>query len=201
MITEHNFFSKRIPDFENDRKIGSIGEMDFKNHFPYNLIDISDDLFFVKQDIDFIMPKRKWKSNAEFIQYLKENEDFNACIKYEVKTDTISLITRNFFFETLCFWKTGCNARSIADWIYYVLIDDEYEIKERYLINNDKWKKWIEKNKDNQLKVKKPKIDKIKSEGKDGYLCRIDEMLKDKICYSVKINEKGKLETEKFLKT
>lgn len=196
-IEEHNYYSDRKPCFENDLKIGKIGESDFKIHFPRMLIDISNEIAFKNEDIDFVEPLIDVINENEFILYLKNTKDFTSCIKYEVKSDTISLRTHNFFYESVCFWKTGCSKRSIADWIYYVLLSNNYDIVDRYLINNKKWKEWVEINKHNKNKIKIPKKSKMLSEGKDGFLCSIQEMLNDKICYKVIVNKQNKLATIK----
>lgn len=152
---------KRPSNFKNDIEIGKIGEDDFKEflssspkceHFE----NVTDDPFFQLLDIDYIQFTRLKEDGVQYtsedakealLNHFKDSErDF--CLLYEVKTDTRSEKTRNVVYELISHDKTGCAATTRADYFYYVFTDEFNfsKIKERWLIDIKKWRKFIREN-------------------------------------------------------
>lgn len=152
---------KRPSNFKNDIEIGKIGEDDFKEflssspkceHFE----NVTDDPFFQLLDIDYIQFTRLKEDGTQYtsedakealLNHFKDSErDF--CLLYEVKTDTRSEKTRNVVYELISHDKTGCAATTRADYFYYVFTDEFNfsKIKERWLIDIKKWRKFIREN-------------------------------------------------------
>ena len=66
-------------------------------------------------------------------------------ILYEVKTDSRSEKTRNVVYELISHDSVGCAAISRSNYFYYVFVDKQNlsKIKERWLIDTKKWRRFI----------------------------------------------------------
>lgn len=191
----------RLPNFKNDNEIGKIGEALFKlyaeTHKPYTYIDVSDDQGYQALDIDFVLP-----FNSEYDEKRillennftkdKENRILNW-VTVEVKTDTRTFETRNFVYEILSHDNPGCLARSLADFVFYVAIEEKTrEIKEAWMINLQKWRTWIRETSPG-LNTKGAKNLPIRLHNFNTYrdkclnfLCNVETLVEEKI--AVKVN-------------
>lgn len=127
---------KLTPNFDSDNEIGKIGEARLKYILSKSpktkkFKDVSDD-------------KRNQRKDIDVWQVTKDDN----VIHYEVKTDRQGLYTRNVSYELTSHDYAGCLARSNAEYIFYVFVnpDNVTEIKEQYLINLLKWRKWLGEN-------------------------------------------------------
>lgn len=128
--------NNRTPDFNNDNAIGKVGENRLKEILmasskTMGVFDLSDKVGYRKYDID-----------------IKQIKTDGTSVVYEVKTDTYGYITRNVSYELTSHDHAGCLARSNADYVFYVFVNPENhsEILESYLIDLEKWRRWIRVN-------------------------------------------------------
>jgi len=149
------------PNFDNDMKLGKIGESDLRPRIEISpktieYIDVSDDPFFGLLDIDCLqITKEKENGEKYTVEDVKrsflERTDKSFFTSYEVKTDTVSLTSRNIVFEIISHDGPGCAAISRANYFYYVFVDRNDVIQERWLIDMKKWREYIREN-DKNLK-------------------------------------------------
>ena len=168
---------KRPSNFKNDIEIGKIGEDDFKEFLSSSLKcehfeNVTNDPFFQLLDIDYIQFTRLKEDGTQYtsedakealLNHFKDSErDF--CLLYEVKTDTRSEKTRNVVYELISHDKTGCAATTRADYFYYVFTDEFNfsKIKERWLIDIKKWRKFIRENAEKGEGVRLHNFDRTK---------------------------------------
>ena len=168
---------RRPSNFTNDIEIGKIGETDFEQflsssskceHFE----NVTEEPFFQLLDIDYIQFTRLKEDGTQytsedvknaFLNHAKDSErDF--CRLYEVKTDTRSEKTRNVVYELISHDKTGCASATRADYFYYVFTDEYIfgKIKERWLIDIRKWRKFIRENAEGGEGVRLHNFDRTK---------------------------------------
>lgn len=82
-----------------------------------------------------------------------DRRDFNyngiVIRKIEVKTDTVTITSRNIVYEVISHDSAGCMAETKADYIFYVCVDDTnidtigIINKEIWLIDMYKWRKFL----------------------------------------------------------
>ncbi len=138
---------------QKDLKYGKIGEIEAWNYFKRctdvkYIFDVRDCDAFQTDDVDFVIYYGKGKLN-----------------KVEVKTDSKGHQTRNIAYETFTRGRTGCLARSTADWIMYYF----EKSGEMYKIAMKPLRGYI---KNSELK----EIPMGEEDGR-GYLLRIDELI------------------------
>lgn len=147
---------KDSPNFNNDMKLGKIGENDLKARIEKSpktieYIDVSDDKFFMLFDIDGIQITKKRENGEKYtIEDVKRSflewTDKSFFTSYEVKTDTVSLTSRNILYEIISYDGPGCAASSRANYFYYVFVDGNDVIQERWLIDVKKWREYMREN-------------------------------------------------------
>ena len=133
--------------FRNDvNTIGPIGENRLKEIFGSKCVyeDISDDKRFRIFDIDFIKYNDGIKDRERVLNAFYEGysgASVNATT-YEVKTDTALFKYRNMVYEELSHGNPGCLARSKADVVFYLAIDNMGRILEEMAIDLHKLRVW-----------------------------------------------------------
>jgi len=190
--------------FKEDIKIGRIGETDFsdfvikklKKKYKYcENISVVEDKDFQLLDIDFICYLNPDYTKEQLLKEITNGNDKdiekrreNNAITFEVKTDLYCLETGNVAYEFLSFDMPGCLARCYADFIYYVCLDKNREIKKRYVINLKKWRNWIMNNLNKIDKKDTPiKVFSNTNLHVSLFLTKIENLLKEKIAKSIEI--------------
>lgn len=121
--------------FNSDIQVGHKGESiiyDYLINHPstFNVINVSDDVWFQQFDIDFLQ--------------ITTDYDVN---KIEVKTDRMADRTGNMVYEVFSDRKNytkGCFEKTEADYIFYYLINTNI----LYIFNTYELRQWIEEHKD-----------------------------------------------------
>ena len=182
---------KRKAEFYYDNEIGKIGENGVKTLLEsrlkdgWSLIDVSDDEYFQKFDIDQIQV-----NGIIDYEYLKGGilEEYNVerikhtAVSYEIKTDTYIARTRNATYEIMVKdHQMGYALRSAADFILYAGYNEKTgEITDVWVINMRLWKRWCVENENNGKYIKK--VWNSNNEGRRFLLnCNIDKMVKDRV--------------------
>lgn len=189
----------RESNFQNDMKIGKIGEDDLINLLKISpktehIEDVSDNPFFQMLDIDIIQFTQLRDSGEPytaddvkeiFLTHSKKRNFFNA---YEVKTDTRAEETRNVPYEIISHDNAGCCGITRSDYVYFVFLDNTTrEIKERWLITTKEWRQFI-REKFNEAYIKLHNFNRTNDKVLN-FLCNIEEMEKQNV--AKKINPRG----------
>ena len=191
----------RKPNFDYDNDvIGSCGEKlfeDYANKKSYNIVDVRTDQRFQIFDIDYIVILNNEYDIERILEenlFTKYDKHKNNWVSIEVKTDTRTHSTRNVVYEILSHDNPGCMARSLADMIFYVAVnEDASEIYEKWAINTKKWREWI--------RITSPKLNGTVNEPlpirlnnfntyKDkclNFLCNIDRLVSDDVAVKITI--------------
>lgn len=180
---------RKYTNFANDvKEFGPIGErrlqmiLENKGH---KFEDVSNDRRFNAFDIDVIQYDEDNITSDEIYKAYCDNKsarELNA-VAYEVKTDTYGIISRNIVYEDLSNSNSGCMARTRADFLYYVFINENKEVVEEFLIEIKKLRWWLMTNfsainKCDYLKAKSMR------RGQDNtgiFLINIDRLIDDKV--------------------
>lgn len=200
----------RTPNFKNDNEIAKIGENLFVKYAEYhgymNVKDVREVVEFQDNDIDYVV------LTGDFTEYdiLKMNKNRHNLItnkfepmvtperaktigySVEVKTDLVTHRTRNVVYELLSHDMPGCMAKSVADYIFYVAIDEAtHVIQEAWIIKLKSWREWV-RIKDRTINNGGPiKTNNFDKHGKNqecfNFLCNVDDMVKDNIAKKVNI--------------
>ena len=197
----------RKPNFDKDLEIGKIGENLLreileKSKKTVNIDDVSDDYRFKLLDVDFIQYTKKkedgtdYNSDDVFYSFIGKDKDRTFRTTYEVKTDTRSLASRNVVFEVISHDGPGCAALSRADYFFYVFTDDNKDIREAWLINMKKWRKFIRENSKSPKNLSETKNGGFALHNFDTYgdhvlnfLTNIGVLEKEKIAININIRE------------
>ena len=145
------------PNFDKDNKLGKIGEkLLYKilcnSPKTKKVVDVSDEKIFQLIDVDFVQFIKFGIFGSPYtIEDVKKNligrgRNKSFFLLYEVKTDTVSLKSRNVVFEIISHDGPGCAASSRADYFFYVFVDKDREVKEAWLISATEWRKYIRQN-------------------------------------------------------
>ncbi len=149
-----------VPDFEKDYELGKIGEewaFEALSSSPKSVKveDASGDYRFRLLDVDLVQ-YLKTKENGEqytlddvFANLMGKGADKSFFNLYEVKTDTVSIRTRNVVYEIISHDGPGCAAISRANYFIYAFINEHREIREVWLIDVKKWREYIRENSNN----------------------------------------------------
>ena len=190
----------RTPNFKIDNDVyGKFGENVFEqwsNNKGFKTLNVTSDKEFQDQDIDFISIVNKEYDKERLLledklSFYSEERAKNTAFTTEVKTDTRTFSTRNVVYELLSHDNPGCLARSKADFIFYVAVDEDATVtKEAWFINLSKWRKWLrEHSRDVNHHDSPIKLNNYSTHG-DGcmnFLCNIDQMVKDGIATKAEI--------------
>lgn len=137
-------------DFKKDKvEFGHIGERDLarillRSEKTGRVLNLCGDSRFFGLDIDLIQIRKGQEMTiGHILEDYKKPTDHRPFVMYEVKTDTCALTTRNIAYELMSNGNEGCMIRSAADWFYYIFLDGDKNIRERYLINRMKLNKWL----------------------------------------------------------
>ena len=156
-------------DFGTDKEIwGSIGEERLKQIIQKTgkrFEDTTGILAFRHFDIDFIVYDDDVLTYRDLLkEYYNGRDGKDLPLKtYECKTDTHGLISRNIVYENFSNSNPGCMARSTADYILYIFVDNESkEIKEEYVIDLHALRWWLCIN---HRHIGQKKFDKIEKDG------------------------------------
>lgn len=197
----------RLPNFRKDVKLGKIGE-DFcyemlkQSQKAVSIIDVSEDKRFQLIDVDFIQILRT-KPNGE--EYTKDDvfnnliggdADKTFYLLYEVKTDTVSITSRNVVYEIISHDGPGCAALSRAHYFFYIFVDGNNDIREAWLIDMKKWRQYIRENSKNVVKMIETKNGGIALNEFNKYndkvlniLTNIEVMQKEEIAQKINIEQ------------
>lgn len=156
MATRKTDFKKDIND------IGNVGERYILEKFMESnisdrIIDVSDDERFNEFDVDIIRLKDETVTIESIISDFKRRKFLNTekATAYEIKTDTYLTETGNIAYELMSHLNPGCMARTMANTIIYLGIDnDTGKINSGYSISTKEIRKLIF---DNISKVNKNK--------------------------------------------
>jgi len=141
----------RLPNFKIDNDVfGKKGESLFESYATrkkYTIVNVTEDKNFQDKDIDYIIILNP-EYNIErilgenlFTKYSAHKDDW---VSVEVKTDTRTNATRNLVYEVLSHDNPGCLARSVADFIFYVAVnDDATQIYSAWMVNLKRWRTWL----------------------------------------------------------
>ena len=121
--------------FITNNNVGRKGESiiyDYLINHPstFNVINVSDDVWFQQFDIDFLQVTTDYDVN-----------------KIEVKTDRMADRTGNMVYEIFSDKRTytkGCFEKTEADYIFYYLINTNI----LYIFNTYELRQWVEEHKD-----------------------------------------------------
>ena len=197
----------RKPNFDKDNELGKIGEA-----FAYKVLsnspktvkaeDVSGEYMFRIIDVDFIQYLKKKEDGEE---YTKEDVFYNIMGKeadrtfynlYEIKTDTVSLESRNVVFEIISHDGVGCAASSRANYFFYIFVDKNLDIREAWLIDMRKWRECIRKNCKNVVPMTETKNGGIALNDFNKYgdrvmniLTNIEYLQKEKIATKIDIEK------------
>lgn len=139
-----------------DEVVGKVGEDHFKDWFCKTrglyCIDVSKELIWQIADIDFLTSEEELDYTKDIEPNLRniimhskgifKNYHKVDVTKYEVKTDTVSLNSRNVIYEVISHNHAGCLGECKADYVYYVFVDNTLEVKEVWLIDLVKWREY-----------------------------------------------------------
>ena len=88
----------------------------------------------------------EYTENDVFDNLMGKDSDKSFFNLYEVKTDTVSLTSRNVVFEIISHDGPGCAALSRAGYFFYIFVDRNGIIREAWLIDMKLWRRYIRKN-------------------------------------------------------
>lgn len=144
------------PNFEKDLKLGKIGEKIMRkillaSNKSKRVYDVSDETLFRLIDVDFVqIISDDDFGDPYFLDDVRKNligngKDSSFYRLYEVKTDTVSLKSRNVVYEIISHDGAGCASNSRANYFFYVFLDKKRKPAEAWLIDTKKWRKYIRK--------------------------------------------------------
>ena len=181
-------------NFKKDVEIyGPIGENTLKEHLTRKgkiFIDTSNEEGFRIFDVDVIQLNDEEIDIADCLNCLRHGSSLSNvdAIGYEVKTDTVGIKSRNLVFEMFSNSNPGCLARSAADYLYYVFIDENNNVVEEFLIKMKTLRYWLMEHfwEINQVNYLKSKSMRRGQDNTGILLVNVDKLVEDKIC--VKLN-------------
>ena len=196
----------RLPNFKIDNDVfGKKGESLFESYAKrkkYMILDVTEDKNFQDKDIDFIIILNP-EYNAERILaenlFTKYSSHKDNWVTVEVKTDTRTFGTRNLVYEVLSHDNPGCLARSVADFIFYVAVnDDATQIYEAWMVNLKKWRTWIRETSprlnSEDAKTLPIRIHNFNTYGDAclNFLCNVEELVKQKIAVKINLEDESR---------
>lgn len=185
---------RKKTNFKTDVEIyGPIGEISLKERLTEKgklFLDTSNNPNFKMFDIDIIQISDNNIDDIKCLNCLRTGlplSNINA-IGYEVKTDTVGFKSRNLVFELFSNSNPGCLARSAADYLYYVFLDENNKILEEYLLKMKTLRYWLMCHfwEVNQVEYLKSKSMRRNQDNTGILLVNVDKLLEEKIC--VKLN-------------
>lgn len=206
-------------EFDDSNKIGLIGENLLERYLSYHrrkYKDVHDNKYFQHLDIDFVQFSPDVYTDDDscldlFLDsdvrsgnpnvYLKRRKEIGIGIEVKVdcvthnrkrrKDGTISEGTGNMVYEIISHNMPGCLARTYADYILYVCVDDfdetgVYKFVKVYMTETVKLRGWMTK-KENECYLKPKSIEMIDGqlENINNYLILVDKLKNDKIFIDV----------------
>jgi hypothetical protein len=201
--------------FDDSNKIGLIGESLFERYISSigrKYKDVRDIKNFQYLDIDFVLfnsdvyteddscldvfYESEIRSGNPSV-YIKRRNEIGMGIEVKVdcvthnrkrrKDGTFSEGTGNMVYEIISHNMPGCLARTYADYILYVCVDDfdetgVYKFVKVYLVETVKLREWMTK-KENECYLKPKSIEMIDGqlENINNYLIPVDKLKNDKI--------------------
>ena len=172
---------------------GPIGENTLKEHLTKKskvFIDTSKEEGFRTFDVDIIQLNDEEVTVDDCLNCLRHHKPLSNvdAIGYEVKTDTVGLKSRNLVFEMFSNSNPGCLARSAADYLYYVFIDENNNVVEEYLMKMKNLRHWLMEHfwEINQVNYLKSKSMRRGQDNTGILLVNVDKLVEDEIC--VKLN-------------
>jgi hypothetical protein len=201
--------------FDDSNKIGLIGESLFERYISSigrKYKDVRDIKNFQYLDIDFVLfnsdvyteddscldvfYESEIRSGNPSV-YLRRRNEIGMGVEVKVdcvthnrkrrKDGTISEGTGNIVYEIISHNMPGCLARTYADYILYVCVDDfdetgVYKFVKVYLAETVKLREWMTK-KENECYLKPKSIEMIDGqlENINNYLILVDKLKNDKI--------------------
>lgn len=195
----------RKSNFKNDNeKYGKFGErifIEYAKHNQWYIEDVSDLESYRPLDIDFLYIKnREW--NAE--RLLNENQFrgnvtnarmANDAIAFEVKADTVTRKYGNVVYELLSHDRPGCLARSLADFVFYVQIDEingKLIAEKAWNINLHKWRTWLREHDKKVNGENSPvRLNNFNTSGDKclNFLCSINALVKDGVAKEIDLKK------------
>lgn len=205
--------------FDDSNKIGLIGEDLFERYISYKghkYKDVRDMKKFQYLDMDFVLfnpdvyteddscldlfHESDIRSGNPSV-YLRRRNEIGKSVEVKVdcvthnrkrrKDGTISEGTGNMVYEIISHNMPGCLARTYADYILYVCVDDfdetgVYKFKKVYLVETVKLRGWMTK-KENECYLKPKSIEMIDGqlENINNYLILVDKLVKDEVFIDV----------------
>lgn len=183
--------AKRGSNFEYDATYyGKIGEDDLISRLQISdksveIINVGKNENFYDYDIDIIQMTEPGYTVDNVLEYLRMNsvQKIPFAHTYEVKTDTVSIDTRNIVYEILSHDNPGCLAKSKAEFVYYVFLDREDKIAERYILNLREWRRWIREHSNDCNKSSFLKTHNFNRTNDKcfNFLCNIEKLVEDKV--------------------
>lgn len=180
-------------DFAKDVvEYGPIGENKLKmilEEKGHRYADISNDERFRIFDIDILQFNDAVTTASDVLNayhYNRSAKDVNA-VSYEVKTDTYGRISRNIVYEDISNSSSGCMARTRADYLYYVFIDENKVIVEEFLIEVRKLRRWLMENfeKINRCDYLKSKSMRRGADNTAIFLINIEKLIEEKVATKI----------------
>lgn len=164
-------------NFSKDMKLGNVGENSLREMLMKKRSDGEIQFF-----IDETTNSASQRDDIDFSVVLNDGRK----VTYECKTDRYGKESRNISYELTSNFFAGCLARSNADYVYYVFVDEDDKIVEIYLIELQKWRKWMGQYAafivHFQSDEKSPfKLFWSKDIGVLQFLCNIDAMVEDEV--------------------
>lgn len=197
----------RKPNFEKDNEFGKIGEnlvseILSESDKTLALYDVSDDYRFRLLDIDFVQIVKTREDGGEytiddvFDNIMGKDSDRSFFNLYEVKTDSRSLESRNVVYEIISHDGPGCAALTRANYFFYIFVDGSKNIREGWLIDVKKWRKFIRESCDNVVGMKNTKSGGIALNNYNRWgdkvmniLTNIDFLKKEKIASKINVEK------------
>lgn len=187
-------FKERNSFKEDSEGKGKFAEDDFVKFFYSRQKNRGKILFNVSKvkeyqniDIDFIIDNMGENELPDIDTVLANPERYT---KVEVKYNGPALSSRRYAFEVISHGKPGWGKISKCDYIYTVFGEKientkTYRVVERGIIYFEKWKEYIENNKNSTelLSDRRPKVYQMKSEDENilNYLTQLEDMEKEGI--------------------
>ena len=190
----------RTPNFKVDNDVfGRTGEELFEKYAQdknYSYIDVREHPDFQDKDIDYAIIFNEEYDIPKILteSFTKQKASrMKNWTTVEVKTDTRTYGTRNLVYELLSHDNPGCLARSLADFVFYVAINDNATvIHEAWMVNLQKWRTWIRETSpnlnNNDARDLPIRLHNFNTYGDAclNFLCNVDTLVKEGI--AVKIN-------------
>lgn len=191
--------AKRGSNFEYDAKYyGKIGEDDLVSLLQpsdktVEIINVGNNENFFDYDIDIIQMTLPGYTIDNVLDLLRMNsiQKIPFAHTYEVKTDTVSISSRNVVYEILSHDNPGCLAKSKAEFIYYVFLDREDNIAERYILNLKEWRRWLREHSDDCNKSTFLRTFNFNRTNDKcfNFLCNIEKLVEDNVAKKIVLSE------------